>query len=113
MPVRPVGAGRLRKNDVREAAMTLHSVRPLPGFVRWRVPLVRKAIILGMVLLIACAPAQPPTTAPPPGAEPGRQPQAAQGAVPTEWVVGIADEAPSLDPGLSPSIASATTAQLH
>jgi peptide/nickel transport system substrate-binding protein len=93
--------------------MTLHSIRPLLGFVRWRVPLVQHAGILVMALLFACAPAQPPTTAPPPGAVPDRQPQAAQGAVPTEWVVGIADEAPSLDPGLSPSIASASTAQLH
>ena len=58
-------------------------------------------------------PAQPPTTTPSQGAAPERQPAAAQGAAPSEWVVGIADEAPSLDPGLSATIASATTAQLH
>jgi peptide/nickel transport system substrate-binding protein len=48
-----------------------------------------------------------------PGGAPSGPAPAAPGAAPSEWVVGLPDEAPSLDPGLSPSIAIATTAQLH
>ena len=99
-----------------------HTIRRLPCFVRWRVALVRHAGLLGVALLLACGPAQPPTTNPPQGTGPANPPQstgpanppvAAQGTTPSEWVVGLADEAPSLDPGMSPTIASATTAQLH
>src|SRR5579884_1496835 len=103
--------------------MTLHGIGSVPGLRRWRAALARHAGLLLVALLLACGPAQSPSASPTQAAGPGGAPtQAAaagapatttQSAAPSEWVVGIADEPPSLDPGTSPTIASATTAQLH
>jgi peptide/nickel transport system substrate-binding protein len=74
-----------------------------------------------VVLLAACAPAQQPAPAPgqaakpagaPPAAAPAAAP-AAQSGVPNEWTVGMAEEPPSLDPGLAPTVVGATLASLH
>ncbi len=93
--------------------MTLHRMRPLGSSARWRVALVRHAGLLGLALLLACGPAQSPPSAPSQGAGTSAPAPAAQSPAPSEWVVGIADEAPSLDPGLAPTIASASTAFAH
>ncbi len=85
--------------------------------------LVRAAVLL--LFAAACAPAQQPAPAPREGASQGQPAAAAPAAAPSsaaasapaggqdEWVVGLSEEAASLDPGSGGAVAASTVAHTH
>src|SRR5262249_37579089 len=88
------------------------AMRPLAHLLARAVPLI--------AVVAACAPAPPPAAAPV-GATSGAVAQLApaSGATngpftgPSEWVVGLAEEPASLDPGSGAAVAASSQAQLY